>query len=141
MKFALLVIAFAFNPAHADIDAAGCFHGWVSQKGKTYPTGNCVQEPKENSPRLSTSIEIDYPSQRIYVHGNLKDANGEIVTWFNKYKVTSCTDMPDGVTVVGAENPNHEVYLFRFKENFAHLSVIYNDEAYNADMECSAPHR
>ncbi len=119
-KLAFLLV-FGFVPlAHADITSSeDCFHGWLSERGSTSPTGHCTTEHDPASGRVWTYIEVDYPTQKLYIHGLMKGSDGSN-NWF-RYEVTSCQDTTDGGTVVKGVNASGGTYTLKHTEKEAVL--------------------
>lgn len=98
----------------ASYAADGCFHGWVSAPKNTYPTGYCAEKKSELETKIMSRIEIDYPTQKIYIHGNISHAPNKS-TYF-RYDVTTCHDVEDGWTSVSGVADNGEKYELLHRE-------------------------
>ncbi len=112
-----------------------CFHGWVSETNRTIPTGNCSEESKDPLAKtLYTRVEIDYPTQTLFIHGALTDPQGQ-PTYF-RFNTTRCQDIEDGWTVVEGVASSGEKYALKHRAVEALLAVELAGQTYQAKLVC-----
>jgi hypothetical protein len=107
------LVSFAFFLC-SNIYANQCFHGWVSERGNTTPTGYCSAKLMDGR-KVSTYIEVDFPTQTVFIHGKLTNTN-EQNGWF-RYTFSECHDIDSQWTsVAGVNQITKNTFLLTHRE-------------------------
>lgn len=148
MKYQLSVFLL-FVLSQASQAKPSCFQGWTSDKKQTYPTGYC-EVNREHTAAVTTRIEIDFPTQAIFIHGEVTNHQANSTSPF-KFDFTRCEDSPIGTVVEGVNPRTGEKYWLRYFETgelpatghclktiggIAELSVDIDGQIYLAKLEC-----
>ncbi len=130
--------------------SGSCFGGWISDRKNTDPTGFC--KGTSGSMEFSTRIEVDYHSQRLYIHGSVKDLENGTTKWLSRrFDVESCQDVTGGRTEVDGISSSNEKYNLSYREireipstghaqqafeGEAKLSIELDGESHKIDLSC-----
>ena len=130
--------------------SGNCFNGWISERGNTDPTGFCKESV--GSIENSTRLEVDYPSQRLYIHGSVRNHENGTTKWLSRsFRVESCQDVNGWTNVEGVNSSNNERYLLTHREirevpptgqakqafeGEAKLSFELDGESHQIDLSC-----
>ena len=101
--------------AQSVVAGANCFKGWVSSAKNNVPTGYCQETTPEGESKVMSRVEIDFPSQRLYIHGSVSHSPSKS-SWF-RFEATSCEDVVEGGwTFVNGVSATGEKYELRHRE-------------------------